>query len=178
MFQPMISRFKQVIKEHRAVLELPGSPTGRLTNLWAKIMVFPQMLIPIFILLGAPILPVLLIFFARIAAMQVVWLLDRYMPYTRALGLCHLVTFGPVFVYLTMDYGSIYAAWGWLGFVFFFYYIVIAACLYMNLRDLALHIKGQPFPCYMRDYYREGYFQEIDDPRIKEPVTMFNRLFW
>ncbi len=177
MAHPIFSRFAEVVHDHREILNYPGSPTGRLTSLWAKIMVFPQMIALIFILFGAPVWPVILIFVARFAAMHVVWLLDRYMPYTRALGLCHLVTFGPLFVYFTLNFHEIHTDWGALGPVFIFYYAVIAACLYMDLRDLILHMKGQPFPAYMRDHHRNGHIK-IDDPRIEEPVTMFKRLFW
>ncbi len=177
MSHPIISRFLEVVTEHRKILNLPGSPTGRLTAQWAKIMVFPQMLAPILIVFGAPAFDVILIFLARYAAMHVVWLLDRYMPYTRALGLCHLVTFGPLLVYFTLQFGEIYAAWGTLGSVFVFYYAVIVACLFMDVRDLILHMMGQPFPAYMRDHHRNGHLK-IDDPRIEEPVTMRKRIFW
>ena len=177
MAHPTISRFLDVVIEHRAILNMPGSPTGRLTATWAKIMVFPQVLAPILILFGAPIVDVVLIFVARYAAMHVVWLLDRYMPYTRALGICHLITFGPLFVYFTLEFSAIYTNWGSFGFVFGLYYFVIAACLYMDIRDLILHMVGQPFPAYMRDHHRNGHVK-IDDPRVDEPVTNFSRLFW
>jgi len=177
MTHPVFSRFIDVVTEHRKVLNLPGSPTGRLTAIWAKIMVFPQVLAPILILFGVPVLDVTLIFLARFAAMHVAWLLDRYMPYTRALGLCHLATFGPLLVYFTLRFDQIYAAWGSLGFLFSFYYVIISACLYMDIRDLVLHIVGKPFPAYIRDYHRNGHLI-IEDPRVEEPVTAFNRLFW
>lgn len=177
MAHPSISRFFEVVTEHRKILNLPGSFTGRLTAQWAKIMVFPQALAPVLAVFGAPILDVVLIFLARYAAMHVVWLLDRYMPYTRALGLCHLVTFGPLFVYFSIEFSAIYENWAALWPAFLFFYVTIAACLYMDLRDLVLHMAGQPFPAYMRDHHRNGHIT-IDDPRIEEPVTNFNRLFW
>ncbi len=177
MAHPSISRFFDVITEHRKILNLPGSLTGRLTSIWAKVMVFPQVFAPVLALLGAPLLDVVLIFLARYTAMHVVWLLDRYMPYTRALGICHLVTFGPLFVYFSLEFTEIYANWGALGPVFLVYYATIAACLFMDARDLVLHVAGRPFPAYMRDHHRNGYLV-IDDPRIEEPVTPFNRLFW
>lgn len=177
MAHPSIARFFEVVTEHRKILNLPGSPTGRLTSIWAKVMVFPQTLVPVLVLLGVPVLDVVLIFLARFAAMHVVWLLDRYMPYTRALGLCHLVTFGPLFVYFSVEFTSVYANWGVFGPLFLFFYATIAACLYMDLRDLVLHMAGQPFPAYMRDHHRNGHIT-IDDPRIEEPVTNFKRLFW
>ncbi|MDG1737246.1 MAG: hypothetical protein P8L68_01025 [Paracoccaceae bacterium] len=177
MAHPLISRFFDVITAHRKILNLPGSVTGRLTAQWAKIMVFPQVLAPVLIVFGVPAVDVLLIFAARFAAMHIVWLLDHYTPYARALGLCHLVTFGPLFVYFSLEFTAIQANWGSLGSVFVFYYAVIAACLYMDLRDLVLHMVGQPYPAYMRDHHRNGHVT-IDDPRVEEPVTVFNRVLW
>lgn len=177
MAHPSIARFFDVITEHRKILDLPGSPTGRLTSIWAKVMVFPQVLAPILALFGAPLLDVVMIFLARYVAMHVVWLLDRYMPYTRALGICHLVTYGPLFVYFSLQFTAIYANWGVLAPAFLLYYVTIAACLYMDVRDLLLHVAGRPFPAYMRDHHRNGHLI-IDDPRIEEPVTTVNRLLW
>lgn len=177
MMPALISRFFDVVREHRKVLNLPDSPTGRLTAIWAKVMVFPQTLAPVLIIAGLPWLPLVLIFAARVAAMHVVWLLDRYMPLTRALGLCHLVTFGPLFVWFTLDFGGISASFGAWWPVFYFYYATIAACLYMDARDLVLHMAGQPFPAYIRDHHRNGHIA-VDDPRVAEPVTAFNRIFW
>lgn len=177
MIHPIISRFFDVVSEHRKVLNLRGSPTGSLVSLWAKIMVFSQILAPALIYFGVPALDVLLIFLARFTAMHVVWLLDRYMPLTRALGLCHLVTFGPLFVYFTFQFGDIYASWGDLGWAFLIQYAIIALCLFLDLRDLILHMAGQPYPCYIRDHKRLGNI-EIDDPLADEPVTMFSRIFW
>lgn len=177
MAHPIFARFYEVVVDHRAILNLPGSATGRLTAAWAKVMVFPQVLAPVLILLGAPVLDVMLIFFARFVAMHVVWLLDRYMPYTRALGICHLVPFGPLLVYFSLSFSEISGNWGSLAPVFWAYYSVIAACLYMDARDLVLHMAGRPFPAYMRDHHRNGHMI-IDDPRIEEPVTLFNRIFW
>lgn len=177
MMHPIFSRFSEVVTEHRKILDLPDSPTGRLTAIWAKVMVFPQMLAPVLILFGVPVLDATLIFFARFSAMHVVWLLDRYFPLTRALGLCHLVTFGPLFVYFTLQYSEIYNAWGALGFVFIFYFAVIAACLYMDTRDLILHLCNRPYPAYIRDHHRNGHIN-VDDPRVEEKVTVLNRIFW
>lgn len=177
MAHPIISRFAEVVTEHRRVLDMPGSPTGKLTAVWAKIMVFPQVLAPVLIFFGAPVLDVVLIFLARFAAMHIVWLLDRYMPFTRALGMCHLVTFGPLLSYFTLQFSEIGTNWGELGFLFIFYYVVISACLYMDARDLILHIVGQPFPAYIRDHHRNGHLI-IEDSRVEEPVTMLNRVFW
>lgn len=177
MAHPIFTRFIDVIVEHRQLLSLPGSPTGWLVAQWAKIMVFPQVLAPVLILFGVPALDVILIFVARFTAMHVVYLLDRYMPLTRALGLCHLVTFGPLFVYFSLEFSAIFAAWGALGGVFAFLYLTIGLCLYMDTRDLVLHMAGRPFPCYVRDHQRMGNVQ-IDDDRANAPVTLFSRVLW
>lgn len=174
---PVFSRFLQVVREHRAVLDLPGSPSGWLTGLWAKVMVFPQALAPLLVLLGAPVLDVALIFAARFAAMHVVWLLDRSIANTRALGLCHLVTFGPLAVYFGLEFEGRMLAWGSLGSLFLAYFAVILVCLYLDLRDLVLHMAGRPYPAYIRDHHRNGHLM-IDDPKAEEPVTAWNRIFW
>lgn len=177
MPHPLISRFIDVVVDHRKLLSLPGSPTGGLVARWAKVMTFPQVLAPVLIVFGAPPTDVILIFLARYVAMHVVYLLDQYMPYTRALGLCHLVTFGPLFVYFTLDFGATIGAWDGLSPIFVCLYSVITLCLYLDLRDLILHMVGQPFPCYVRDHQRLGNLS-LEDPRANAPVSMFNRLFW
>ncbi len=63
------------VVEHREILNLPGSPTGRLVNIWAKVLVLPQVLAPLTILFGRIEGP--LIFLARYLAMYIVYLLDR-----------------------------------------------------------------------------------------------------
>lgn len=177
MAHPILARFFDVIIEHRKLLALPGSSTGWLVAQWAKIMVFPQVLAPILILFGVPVVDVVLIFLARFLAMHVVHMLDWHIPYTRALGLCHLVTFGPLFVYFSLEFGTIYAAWGSLGFLFAIEYFIIGLCLYMDIRDLILHMSGRPFPCYVRDHQKLGNIK-LDDDRANAPVTMFSRIFW
>ena len=163
------------IVEHRKILNLPGSPTGRLVNLWAKVMVIPQFLAPLTILFGRIEGP--LIFLARYLAMYIVYLLDKRIPFTRALGLCHLLTFGPLFVWFTLDFADIYRGWGVFGFLFVVEYIVIAVCLFQDLRDLILHALGRPYPCYVRDYHRLGHIS-IDDERVEQPVTPFSTFLW
>ncbi len=54
---------------------------------------------------------------------------------------------------------------------------VLAACLYMDLRDLLLHMAGRPYLAYVRDHVRNGHVN-IDDPKVHEPVTLWNRIFW
>ncbi len=173
---PLISPVIDAIKDHRALLNQPGSPTCWLVGQWAKIMVLPQFfLAPLTILFGAIEGP--LIFLTRFLAMHVVYVLDRYMPYTRALDLCHLATFGPLFVYFTMEFEAIRAAWGMFEILFVIEYGIIGLCLFLDARDLILHFAGRPFPCYVRDHQKLGHLQ-IEDERANEPVTLFSRLFW
>ena len=107
MKNPLIGRIIHVVKEHRKVLEYPGSPTGKLVGQWAKIMVLPQFfLAPFTILFGRIEGP--LIFLARFLAMHIVYKLDEKIPFTRALGLCHLLTFGPLFIWFTINFLGIY----------------------------------------------------------------------
>ena len=97
-----------------------------------------------------------LIFLARFLAMPTVYQLDKKIPNTRALGICHLVTFGPLFIWFTLDFGDIYNGWGIFGFLFVIEYGIIAICSMQDIRDLALHLVGWPYPCYIRDYHRFG----------------------
>lgn len=55
MVHPVIYRFFDVVSEHRAVLNLPGSLTGRLTLILAKVLVFPQVLAPLLALFAVPL---------------------------------------------------------------------------------------------------------------------------
>ena len=177
MAQPIISRFFEVVADHRKILILPKSVSGRLTVTLAKVLVFPQTLAPALILFGAPVIDVMLISVARCMAMHLVWLLDRHIPYTRALRLCHLVTFGPLFVYFAIYFNKMNTAWGSLAPIFLFYVTTIAACLYMDLRNLILHLVGLPYTAYVSDHHCNGYIA-IDDARIAEPVTILNRILW
>lgn len=176
MISQVFTRVFDVIKEHRRVMELPGSPTGKLVSKWAKIMVIPQFIImPLTIFFG--VYEGLMIFLARFLAMHIVYELDKTIPYRRALGLCHLLTFGPLFIYFTINFQDIYFNWGVIGFLFVLEYLIIGLCLYLDLRDLILHIIGLPFPCYIRDYHRLG-LNVIEDSRADQPVTLFSIFFW
>lgn len=88
----------KIVNDHRDALKKSmeaGSITGLLVMLWAPIMCFPQWFGGLALgLLGSK--PALAVFGARMAAMCIVRKLDEHIPYTRALGLCHLVTFSPV----------------------------------------------------------------------------------
>lgn len=109
--------------------------------------------------------------------MHIVYELELRIPYTRALGICHLITFGPLFIWFTLDFGDIYNGWGAFGFLFVIEYGIIALCLLQDLRDLILHLAGRPYPCYVRDYHRLGAI-EIDDKRVEQPVTRFSTFLW
>ncbi|QFT56623.1 hypothetical protein FIU95_18910 [Microbulbifer sp. THAF38] len=176
MLSLLVTRVIFVIKEHRRLLEQPGSPTGWLVAQWAKIMVLPQFfLAPFTLLFGRWEGP--MIFLARFLAMHVVYYLDRMIPYTRALGICHLVTFGPLFIWFSLNFSEIYQGWGVFGFLFVIEYIIIGLCLYFDLRDLILYLCGRPYPCYVRDYNRTGYLH-IEDKRVEQPVTLLSIFFW
>ena len=176
MLQRAYTRIIDTIVEHRKLLGLPGSPTGRLVGIWARIMVLPQFILaPFTLLFGVFEGP--MIFVARFLAMHIVHDLDKHMPYTRALGLCHLATFGPLFVYFSLNFNSIHDAWGMFGILFAIEYAIIGLCLYLDARDMVLHMMGQPYPCYVRDHQRLGNLK-LDDSRANEPVTLFSRLFW
>lgn len=173
---PLVSRIIHVVKEHRKLLDQPGSPTGRLVGLWAKVMVLPQFILaPLTLLFGRWEGP--LIFLARFLAMHIVYEPVLKIPFTRALGICHLMTFGPLFLWFSYNFAEIYDGWGMFGFLFVIEYFVIGLCLYMDLRDLILHLLGRPFPCYVRDYHRLGV-NVIDDKRVEQPVTPFSIIFW
>jgi len=172
LFKPIVT----YVKKTRSVLDQPGSLTGRLVSIWAKIMVFPQfLLMPFSILFGAIEGP--LIFLARFLAMHVVLRLEPRMPYHRVLGLCHIVTFGPLFLWFSYNFASIYTSWGIFGPVLVIEYAIIALCLTFDTRDLVLELLGRPFPCYIRDFHRLGVIK-VDDKRIEQPVTFFSTLFW
>jgi len=148
-----------------------GSPTGFLVLMWAPLMCFPQWLI-------APAfgwhLETLSIFAARILAMCIVRKLDGIMPLTRALGLCHLLTFGPVLTLLLLAEPaadqSVY-----MGYFLQSQILVIGLCLILDARDFAFYLFGHPFPCYVREAVRAGSI-ETDDARASVIVTWRNRL--
>lgn len=176
MVNQLVTRIIHVVKEHRPLLEQPGSPTGRLVSIWAKVMVLPQFILaPLTILFGRYEGP--LIFLARFLAMHIVYELDKKIPFTRALGICHLLTFGPLFIWFSVNFQEIYDGWGVFGFLFAIEYGIIGLCLYLDLRDLILHACGLPYPCYVRDYHRLGV-NVIHDKRVEQPVTPFSIFLW
>ena len=172
----LVTRIIHVIKNNRKLLHQPGSPTGWLVAQWAKIMVLPQFfLMPLTLLFGRYEGP--MIFVARFVAMHIFYELDQKIPFRRALGLCHLLTFGPLFVWFSLNFQQIYQGWGIFAPLFVIEYAIIGLCLYLDLRDLILHLCGLPFPCYIRDYHRLGV-NIIDDKRVEQPVTLFSIFFW
>jgi len=174
--EPFVTPIIDYVKNTRRVLDQPGSPTGRLVSIWAKVMVLPQfLLMPFSILFGAIEGP--LIFLARFLAMHVVIRLERRYPLRRIMGLCHITTFGPLFIWFTYDFAGIYAAWGVFAPIFAVEYAIIGLCLYLDLRDLALEAFGRPYPCYVRDFHRLGIVT-VNDRRVEQPVTPFSIFFW
>ena len=138
--------------------------------IWAPIMCFPQWLI-------APLfgfrLETLSVFVARMAAMCIVRKLDGIVPLTRALGLCHLVTFGPVLMLLLMSDSfetvDSYFSWFVLSQVY-----VVGLCLLLDARDFFFYLCGHPYPCYVREGAIGGQLQ-IADPKAHEVVTWRSR---
>lgn len=172
----LYTRIIHLIKERRKLLWQKGSPTGQLVSQWARIMVIPQFVAaPLSLCFGR--YEGLMIFGARFVAMHIAYELDKFMPYTRAQGLCHLLTFGPLFIYFTKNYESIKKGWGKFKYFFVAQYAIITLCLYLDLRDLILYLCGFPFPCYVRDYHRLKLIN-INDKRVEQPVTWFSTIFW
>ncbi len=109
--------------------------------------------------------------------MHIAYELETRIPWTRAIGICHLLTFGPLFIWFSLEFQEIYSGWGVFGILFALEYGIIGLCLYLDLRDLLLHVSGRPYPCYARDYHRLGVIR-IDDERVEQPVTPFSVFFW
>lgn len=148
-----------------------GSPTATMVLIWAPLMCFPQWLIaPLF---GFQ-LETLAIFGARVLAMCIVRKLDGIMPLTRALGICHLLTFGPVLCILLMSNISVgdnaYLDWFLWSQVY-----VIGLCLLLDARDFVLYLAGHPYPCCIREGVRGGLLH-VDDLKAHEEVTWRSRL--
>ncbi|MBK2123774.1 hypothetical protein [Fangia hongkongensis] len=163
-----------VVSEHRKILKIcrkSGSPSAFLVILWAPIMCFPQWFIaPLF---GFKLLT-LAIFFARILAMCIVRKLDEIMPFTRGLGLCHLLSFGPVLVLLWV------VPWPQGESVYFYIFLwsqiaVISLCIFFDVRDFLFYLAGESYPCYIREAVRNGALQ-VENAKAYEAVTWKSRL--
>ena len=168
----------KIVNDHRDALKKSmeaGSITGLLVMLWAPIMCFPQWFGGLALgLLGSK--PALAVFGARMAAMCIVRKLDEHIPYTRALGLCHLVTFSPVLLWLAYREPRATSSMDAYCEAFLsFQKLVISLCLFLDARDLLLHGLGHPFPCYIREAVQGGLIV-IKDPRAQRPVTLPARL--
>jgi hypothetical protein len=164
-----------VVREHSEGLEKckqVGSPTAAMVLIWAPVMCFPQWVI-------APLfgfhMETLAIFVARIVAICIVRKLDGIMPLTRALGLCHLLTFGPVLVFLLMSTNFPYAGGTYFDWFVWSQIAVISACLFMDARDFLFYLGGHPYPCYIREGVIAGQLQ-ADDPRARTAVTWRSRI--
>ena len=115
------------------------------------------------------------IFAGRMAAMCIVRKLDEVIPFTRALGLCHLLTFGPVLGYLTL-YPPDVSLTPYFAKFLSFERCVISLCLFMDARDLLLHCLGYPFPCYIRKGVHAGDNTQYKTHVPKAPVTLWSML--
>lgn len=164
-----------VVREHTEGLQKcrkAGSPTATAVLIWAPVMCFPQWVIaPMF---GFQ-LETLAIFGARIVAICIVRKLDGIIPLTRALGLCHLLAFGPVLVLLLMSGNFPYAGGTYFDWFIWSQIWVISACLFMDARDFLFYLGGHPYPCYIRDGVIGGQLQ-VNDPRACKKVTWKARL--
>mmetsp|Transcript_3539 Transcript_3539/g.5126 ORF Transcript_3539/g.5126 Transcript_3539/m.5126 type:complete len:183 (+) Transcript_3539:383-931(+) len=167
----------EIVRVHAAGLEdcaKAGSITARMISIWAPIMCFPQWVLGF--LYGAigwhP--EAAAVFCARMAAMCIVRKLDEHIPLQRALGLCHLLTFGPVWLWLltrepVQEYTGYFSWFMWLEMR------VIPLCLFLDFRDLVLHVAGFPYPVYIREGVLGGTVK-LADPRARRPVSWISRL--
>ncbi|CAB9503778.1 expressed unknown protein [Seminavis robusta] len=144
-----LHRSFEVVQDHRATLMKCESPTGFLVSQWAKIMCLPQFAVaPVLGCVGYPTSS--LFFAARVSAMVVVGELDKRLPVTRALGLCHLVTFGPLFAYMIAS-----GHWEWND----------KAGSHDNMIIASLGL----YPCYIREAVIAKKL-DVDDPAAHAQV--------
>jgi hypothetical protein len=171
-----------IVNDHRGGLRKlaqAGSITAKLVKTWAAIMCVPQWVFGLmFGLLGHH--EGALIFGARMASMPIIRKLDEKIPWTRALGVGHLLTFGPVFAWLLLFRSQASSAEEGTTSWFFAWFLWIemrvnALCLFLDARDLLFHLAGYPFPCYIREGVRAGVIKN-NDPRAKREVTWLSRL--
>mmetsp|Transcript_28177 Transcript_28177/g.68521 ORF Transcript_28177/g.68521 Transcript_28177/m.68521 type:complete len:107 (-) Transcript_28177:760-1080(-) len=103
--------------------------------------------------------------------MCIVRKLDGVIPLTRALGICHLLTLGPlgVWLYTTQLVENTDDKFVTLQLA------VCGICVFLDARDLLLYMLGYPYPCYIRTAARAKAIP-IDDKRALEPVSWRNVL--
>ena len=93
-----------IVNDQRPTLGLCEdiSITGRIVSTWAKLLALPQFFVaPIFgLVFGYEWMT--LIFLARMMAILIVGELNKLFPYQRAAGLCHILTFGPLFLWMNL----------------------------------------------------------------------------
>ena len=102
--------------------------------------------------------------------MCIVRKLDGIIPFTRALGICHLLTLGPLWWWL---YSTRLETAGEIDSFVYLQLAVCGLCVFLDARDLLLHLMGYPYPCYIRTAARAEAIV-IDDKRALEPVTFLN----
>ena len=177
-----IHRSMEVVKDHRQTLAACDNVTGRIVSLWAKVMCLPQFSVAL--VLGCLGYPASGSFFvARIAAMVVVGEVDKFMPLNRAAGICHLSTFGPLFLGMLWN-----GQWAWNGAAASSSYLdlanatfvwiemrVTALCLFLDSRDLIFQLCGYKYPCYIREAVQAKALK-VDDAGANHPVTWWNRI--
>lgn len=188
---PILRKCIFVIKDHRTTWILCNNPTSRATSRWYTFMCFPQYVI-------APLIGMIqrdvvsgLFFGARLSSTLLAKEIDKKYPYQRAIGLCHLLTFGPLFAWLlTEGYWSggdksktrngdaldtLRGSFLWLQMR------VTAICLFLDARDVFFQLLGYPYPCYIREAAIAGKFKVKGedgkmDPRALKPVTWWSRI--
>ena len=147
-----------VVANHAPMLETcakAGSTTAALVWCWGPVLCFPQWA---GILLRIP--EGYACFAARYVAMCIVRVLDGKIPCTRALGLCHLSTLGPLYFWLSGRSNNYKE--GSLASMFVAAQLKIcAACILMDARDLLFHLAGYPYPCYIRTAVKAGAIGEV-----------------
>lgn len=117
-----------------------------------------------------------MIFGARVAATLVAGDLDKRFPYQRALGVSHVVTFGPLLAWMiTSGYwntkpDSFKGAFLWMQLR------VMAICLFLDARDVLFQLAGYPYPCYIREAAINQKLN-VKDPKALKPVTWWSRIF-
>ena len=184
-----------IVNEQRPTLGLCEdiSITGRIVSTWAKLLALPQFFIaPIFgLVFGYEWMTS--IFLARMMAILIVGELNKIFPYQRAAGLCHILTFGPLFLWMNLVSSSslsnedgvvttVGTTEGLMGLIDILYhsfmgyeYYTIGICLFLDIRDLIYYLLGKPYVCYIREATIKGRLK-INDPRATEPVTWMSRI--
>ncbi|CAB9531182.1 expressed unknown protein [Seminavis robusta] len=164
-----------VVHNHAPMLETcaaAGSFTARLISIWAPLMCFPQ-----WFAIGMGTAEGYAIFAARYSAMCIVRYLDGKIPCTRALGICHISTLGPLLLWLVLGKREDRYEQGDISASFLSVEIkIIALCVFMDIRDFLLHMIGYPYPCYIRVAVQAGAIKDVTDVRARAKVHWWSAI--